>query len=80
MKQPPPSCLGVLGALVYYQGGWVGTSTILGSNVGTTCIHKRLSELIGLGLVEKKEDPYKKRRMLYRVVPGVKIVCSEVTR
>ena len=77
MKQPPKSCLGILGVLVR-QKSWTTTSVILRDVGGTTCVHKRLSELIELGFVEKKDNPYHKGRRLYRVAPGVEIVAEVV--
>lgn len=73
MKTPPASCLGILGYLVGRKE-WTTTSQILRDIGGTTCVHKRLSELISLGLVEKADNPYNKRLKIYRAAPDVRVV------
>ncbi len=64
MKTPPESCAGILNALVE-DGAWMSTTDLLNAGVKTTCIHKRLSELIALGYVEKKDNPSFKNERLY---------------
>ena len=73
MKQPPKSCLGILGVLVR-DGAWMSTTDLLNAGVKTTCIHKRLSELIALGYVKKKDNPNFKNERLYQVAPNVRLV------
>ncbi len=75
MKPPPKSCLGILGYLVRRKE-WTTTAMILRDVGGTTCIHKRLSELIALGYVEKTVNPYVGSRKLYRAAPGVHVVAE----
>jgi len=70
MKKPPASCAGILKALIR-DGAWMSTTDLLNVGVHTTCVHKRLSELIALGWVEKKDNPCFKNERLYRAVPGV---------
>ena len=70
MKKPPASCAGILSVLVW-DGAWMTTTDLLNAGVKTTCIHKRLSELIDLGWVEKKNNPCFKNERLYRAAPGV---------
>ena len=75
MKKPPASCAGILSVLVW-DGAWMTTTDLLNAGVKTTCIHKRLSELIALGWVEKKDNPYHKGKRIYRVMPGVNILTG----
>jgi DNA-binding MarR family transcriptional regulator len=70
-KDPPKSCYDVLETLMQAHGRWFTTTDLLNRGAKTTCIHKRISELISLGWVEKKEDPRDKRRKLYRLIPDL---------
>jgi hypothetical protein len=55
LKDPKPCALEVLDYLRRVPGqGWADSAEIIRS-VGTVCPHKRVSELIGLGLVEKRK-------------------------
>jgi hypothetical protein len=51
--KPKPCAMDVLLFLRHRQG-WADSAEIIRS-VGTVCPHKRVSELIGLGLVEKRK-------------------------
>jgi hypothetical protein len=57
--------------VVTRRGDWTTAAQVI-RDCHTTCPHKRLSELIALGFVEKVPNPYKKNLRIYRSVPEVK--------
>jgi len=71
-----PSILPIFEYLVINRKGEWTTAAQIIRDCYTTCPHKRLSELIAIGYVEKKENPYKKSLRLYRAHPDVKHVYS----
>lgn len=71
-----PSCLPIFEYLVIARKGEWTTAAQVIRDCGTTCPHKRLSELIDLGYVEKQANPYKRNRKIYRSVPEVKWLYS----
>jgi len=66
-----PSALPIFEYLVVARRGEWTTAAQVIRDCGTTCPHKRLSELIALGVVEKTFNPYSKRHRIYRATPGV---------
>ena len=67
------SALAILEYLVVARRGEWTTAAQVIRDCGTTCPHKRLSELIGLGYVEKKDSPYDGRHRIYRAGLGLKV-------
>lgn len=67
-----PSALAILEFLhVDRKGDWTTADQII-RNCYTTCPHKRLSELIDLGYVQKTDKIDSKGRKYYRSTVGVR--------